>query len=324
MNIRDVAEKAGISIATVSRYLNGGPISSETRKKVEEAIRLTNYVPNACARGIFVNKYNTIGLMLSNINNPFFTQLVSEIESYAYEKGYAIYLCNTNDDVEREKRYLNMLRGYRVDGIITSRTQCKDEYLGINIPVVSFENQISEDTCAVSTNNVKGGMIAADILLERGAKNLLHITGPNTFEAVTNRTLGFTSECQSRGVSFDIFELSSDFHGSIEDYHLFSEINWRMYDGVFVFNDIAAALVTKHLLNIGLNIPDDIMVVGYDNSFISSLVTPSLTTIDQPSKEIGRVLLDSLLALMKGEYVETNILIDPILIERESTKVRNH
>jgi len=173
-NMREIAKKAGIGIATVSRYLNGtGYVSEEAGEKIQKVIDELNYTPNALARAVFTKNSKIIGLMVPNISNPFFTQMASVIEEYAQQRGYRIFLCNTDDNKDKEKNYLEVLQSHRVAGIIASRSQCKDEYVNIDIPVVAFENHILDNIITISSDNYNGGKMAFDHLYEKGCRKIL-------------------------------------------------------------------------------------------------------------------------------------------------------
>ncbi|WP_129599709.1 LacI family DNA-binding transcriptional regulator [Anaerophilus nitritogenes] len=320
-NIREVAKKAGVGIATVSRYLNDtGYVSDEVKVKIKKAIDESNYKPNALARAIFTKNSKTIGLMVPNISNPFFNQMASIIEEYASNKGYHILLCNTDDNEEKERKYLDVLQSHRVAGIIVSRSQCKEVYKNIEIPIVSFENHISDQIITISSDNYQGGKIALDHLYEKGCRKILHIRGPQSFEATELRFKGFVDEAKEKKIEIDYIEFESDFQVKMLRENIDDIKNIRKYDGIFVFNDIAAAIIMKFLKKIGVKIPQEIQIIGFDNSFICELLHPSLTTINQPIQELGKTTIDILIDLINGENIPIkDYLMETKLIKRETT-----
>lgn len=192
VNIRDIAKGAGVGIATVSRYINGkGYVSDEVKKKIQMEIDKSGYVPNALARAVFTKNSKTIGLMIPNIINPFFNQLTTEVEKHLNENGYTILLCHTDDNEEKERECINIFKSHRVDGIIASRSQLKEEYLDTRIPIISFESNIDSSIITIASDNYKGGVMAFNYLYERGCRKLLHVKGPKTFEATQLRCKGF-------------------------------------------------------------------------------------------------------------------------------------
>lgn len=320
-NIREIAKRAGVGIATVSRYINGtGYVSDEVKLKIQKEIDTSGYTPNALARAIFTKNSKTIGLMLPNITNPFFNQMATVIEEYASEFGYTLFLCNTEDNREKEKEYLEVLKSHRVDGIIASRSMCKEEYKNLQIPVVSFENHISPYILTISSDNYNGGKMAFNHLYERGCRKILHIKGPKAFEATESRCRGFLDGAKEKELPVDIIEFQSDFQVKMLEIDLNNIIHIEDYDGIFVFNDIAAAMVMRYLKEKGIRIPDDVQIIGFDNSFICELLHPSLTTIEQPIEELGFLTVELLMELIAGKELPTEErLIETRLIQRETT-----
>lgn len=320
-NIRTIAKIAGVSIATVSRYLNGTEhVSDEVKLKIQKVIEEVNYKPNALARAVFTKNSKTIGLMVPNISNPFFNQMSSVIEENANNNGYNILLCNTDDNVEKEKKYLDVLQSHRVAGIVVARSQCKEEYKNINIPIISFENHISDEIITVSSDNYSGGKIAFEHLYQSGCRRILHIKGPKSFEATEERCRGFFDAAEEKNLEIDFIEFESDFQVEMlkENIEKLNTIN--KYDGIFVFNDIAAATIMKFLKMKNTKIPKDIQVIGFDNSFICELLHPSLTTINQPIQELGKATIEILIRLINDEKVPIkDYLMEVKLIKRGTT-----
>ena len=320
-NIREIAEKAGISIATVSRYINDtGYVSDEAKTKIQEVIDEVGYTPNALARAIFTKNSKTIALMIPEITNPFFSQMATVVEEYSSKMGYTLFLCNTEDNKEKEAEYIEVLKSYRVAGIIASRTQCSEKYQNIQIPVVSFENHISPSVITVSSDNYNGGKIAFDHLYGNGCRKILHIKGPRTFEATEMRCKGFSDAAKEKGLQIDIVEFETDFKVKMIEKNLNTIKRLENYDGIFVFNDIAAATVMKRLIENGIDIPEQVQIIGFDDSFIGELLHPSLTTIRQPIEELGSLAVELLIRQIEGEEVPIeDRLIETKLIQRETT-----
>ena len=320
-NIREIAKRAGVGIATVSRYLNGtGYVSDEVKLKIQKEIDESGYTPNALARAIFTKNSKTIGLMIPNITNPFFNQMATAIEEYSNKMGYTIFLCNMEDNKEKEIKYLDVLKSHRVAGIIASRSQCNEEYLNLQIPVVSFENHISPQIITISSDNYNGGRKAFNHLYEKGCRNILHIKGPVQFEATEARCKGFVDAAAEKNIEVDIVEFESDFKVRMLERDLNNIKDIDTYEGIFVFNDIAAAIVMKHLNKKGIKVPEQIQIIGYDNSFIGELLQPSLTTIDQSVSELGKLAVELLIRVINGEDVPIeDILLETKLIQRDTT-----
>lgn len=176
VSIRDVAEKSGVSVATVSRVLNNkGYVSEDTRKKVEQVIEELNYKPNAVARSLFKKQSKTIGFMVPDIMNPFFPELACVVEDTANALGYNVILCNSDENAEKEQRYLNVLQQNYVDGlIVSSNTLHAEQVHKLNIPVVSIDREINKDIPTIVVENKKGARLATKFLKEN-RKHIAHI-----------------------------------------------------------------------------------------------------------------------------------------------------
>jgi LacI family transcriptional regulator len=325
-NMREIAKEAGVGIATVSRYINNtGYVSLESKMKIEKVIKKLNYQPNELARAIFTKNTKTFGLLVPNISNPFFNEMALVIEEHANRLGYTIFLCNTNDDEKKEQDYISVLNGHRVAGIITIRSQCRKEYTDLDIPVVSFENFISEHTVTVSSNNYNGGVLAFNELFESGCKNIAHIKGPEYYEAANERCRGFLAAAREKNLDIDIIQFDTDFQRKMLEAHIKKLQNIEKYDGVFVFNDIAAASVIRYFQKRNIQVPKQVKVIGFDNSYIGEFLYPALTTINQPVDKLGKTLVESLMKLINGEKIEEKkIVIETELIVRESTLINSN
>lgn len=325
-NIRDIAKSAQVSIATVSRYINKrGYVSDVAVEKIKKAIKQTGYVPNELARSLFRKNSKTIGVLVPNIANPLFNQLVLHIEKKARVLGYSVFLSNTDDNAEKETSALNVLMQNRVAGIITVRSHCTTEYKHIAIPVVAGENHIAPHIPVVACNDELGGRLAFKHLYECGCKKLLHIKGPHTFEATEARCRGFLLEAKKKKIECDTLELSRDFYETILEDEIERLHFTKRYDGIFVFNDITAAAIMRRLISLGISIPRQTKVIGFDNSFLGKLTSPSLSTIEQPIEELAEKMISLLFSRigkktkLSSKHVE-DYFAKPRLIVRESTK----
>jgi LacI family transcriptional regulator len=323
-NMREIAEEAGVGISTVSRYINNtGYVSEVSRAKIERVIKKSNYKPNELARAIFTRNSKIIGLLVPNISNPYFNEMALIIEEYASKHGFSIFLCNTNDDLEKERNYINVLQGHRVAGIITVRSQCKEEYTVYDIPVVSFESHISEEIVTVATDNYLGGRIAFKHLYECGCRELVHVSGPGFSDAISERSRGFVESAREKKITVDKIQFETDFQRKMLEANIKTLEDIEKYDGIFVFNDIAAATVIRYFQQKEIQIPQEVQVVGFDNSYIGEFLYPSLTTIEQSVQKVGKTMVKALVKIIKGEDMDQKkILIKPKLIKRETTKVQ--
>ena len=327
-NIKDVAKRAGVSVTTVSRVMNNrGYIGKETRKKVEDAMAEMNYFPNQIARALQKSQSYILGVIVPDSNHPFFSELIKYIEMYANEQNYKILICNSLDEPEKESHYISMLRENRVDGIIMcSHTLDIEEYKAVNFPIVTFDRIISERFPYVASDNYRGGEIATTHLIESGCKRLLHISGPLKLDLLANRRAdAFKLTCMRHHIEHEIIEGSND-NLTFEYFSEFieNEISGSLssFDGVFCSNDIVAYALYLHATERGIQVPEQLKIVGYDyHSFTRMLQTPRLTTIKQPVIRIGKVLSSTLINLIETDDEDTinNTIVDVSLVKGQTT-----
>ena len=315
-------KKTGLSISTISRYINSsGYVSEESAQLIQKVIAELDYIPNRNAQAIFNKKSGSIGLVIPSLVNPFFAEMATIIGNNIQDDGFGCVLCFTEDDPGKEEAALDLLKGYRVDGIIIARGCNVEKIRKLTIPVVSFETRIAEDIITISADNYHGGRIAFEHLHEQGCRHILHIKGPNRFAATEDRCRGFQDAAGDRGVSVDVLPLNTDYLLE-EDFDAeLDQLDFSKYDGIFVFNDINCIYVINYLMRKGFSIPGDIQVIGFDNSYLSSVNLPRLTTIEQSPREIAGTTYSCLVDLMKGQCESTKDRLVPVkLIKRETTR----
>ncbi|GMQ62254.1 LacI family DNA-binding transcriptional regulator [Vallitalea maricola] len=317
-NIRDVAKKAGVGIATVSRCINeDGYVSLEVRERIQKAIDELNYKPNALARAIFTKSSMMLGLIIPNIVNPFYPELATGIENRARERGYNIVLSNTEYSKNNEQNIIEMMQRHRVDGIIVANPQCSEEYINSDIPVVSIEKKISKDITFIASDYFKGGELVAEYIIKNNLKKILHIKVPDNIITSSKRFGGFESKLKEKGIKCDIIE---GIYG--ED---ISNIKNRLsnYEIVFVWNDDLAISLMSECYKIGLNVPDDIQIIGFDNIYYSSKTSPPLTTVGQSIQKMGETSVDLIIEQIENKKtVDNEHIFNVEFIQRSSTKPR--
>lgn len=321
-SFRDIAKKTGLSISTISRYINSsGYVSKESSERIRKVIEELDYVPNRNAQAIFNKKSGSIGLVIPSFVNPFFSQLATIIGNMIQDDGFGCVLCFTEDNPEKEKNALDLLNGYRVDGIIIARSCNVEKARKLSIPVVSFETKISDEVITVSADNYQGGLLAFEHLFENGCRKLLYIRGPKEFIAIEDRGRGFMDGAESKGMEADILQLDTDYLLDGDFDHELGQIDFAKYDGIFVFNDINCLYVINYLMRRGISIPKDIQVIGFDNAYFSKMNIPRLTTIEQSANDTARVIYDCLKGLMENNAQPIKDRILPVrLIKGETTK----
>ncbi|MBN2981943.1 LacI family DNA-binding transcriptional regulator [Cohnella algarum] len=327
--IKEVAKKAGVSVATVSRVINNrGYISKETRRKVETAMRDLDYRPNQIARALLKNQTFFVGIIVPDSNHPFFSELVKFVEISANELNYKVLVCNSLDDPKKEEEYISMLRENQVDGIIMcSHTLDTEKYKKLSLPIVSFDRVISRSIPCVGSDNFRGGELATEHLISKGCKRLLHISGPLELDMLSNRRGdAFILTCMKHDVEYHFIEgarnkLTFEYFMDFITREL-SSIELSRYDGIFCSNDIVAYALYIYAKQQGLRVPEQLKIVGYDyHSFTRMLQEPKLTTIKQPTDRIGRMLLTTLVRMIeKGDdALINNTLVDVELIVGDTT-----
>ncbi len=318
----DVAKLANVSKTTVSRVLNKrGYLSQETIDKVYDAMEKLNYQPNTVARQLYNKKTNIIGLLFPAVSNPFFGELVEELEKKLYTQGYKVIIGNSMNDPEKEKNYLNQLLSNQVDGLIVgTHNQNIQQYQNENLPIVAIDRIMNQDIPVIESDNYSGGKQATDRLIQKGAKKIIHTTGPDTLDTPANRRREAYEETMTYH-GLQPIHYSVDFNISYtEKTGIFNQIfiDHPDVDGVFASNDVDALLIMQIAKKFNKNIPEDLFIVGYDGSKIMRNMFPNLTTIVQPIEEIANKALEVLnLRLEKQETLSEYIL--PVSIWNGST-----
>lgn len=328
MNIREIAKKAGVSPATVSRVMNGGTaVSLEKRQRVMEWIDKTEYRPSATARELAGARSRFIGVMLPDISNPFFAEILGKIEEEATLRGYSVIVNNTHGDAVRVREAINVYASRRVDGVLLCldpREKSLLQYvLSRGIPAVSITQTVPKiDSIYVSME--KGGAMAADHLVDLGHERIAFIG-----ERGDPKYLGFADELRRRGIPVDpelVIEIGDWKSVTGEDLseriRNFIAEKRGTFTAVFAYNDVAALRALHELSGAGIRVPDDVALMGFDNIFISKELNPSLTSISQPTGELGRLALESLVGRLEGTVsgAPRSIRLEPRLIARESTR----
>jgi LacI family sucrose operon transcriptional repressor len=322
--IKDVAEKAGLSIGTVSRVFNNrGYLSDEVKQKVAEAMEVLDYHPNDLARSLYKGKSYLIGLIVPSTGHPFFGEVASFVERFAYERGYKVLLCNSLAESEKEREYIKMLKRSQVDGIIMgSHSLNIADYAELRLPVVSLDRELSPAIPYVCSDNQQGGELAARHLIAKGCRNIVHVSGSLAVPMFANkRTEAFIAVCEDAGVSFHCYELPERV---IVDFDIGSEIrdileNNPRCDGIFATSDLTAAMVMNTAAKMGRKIPEELKVVGYDDILPATLLNPAMTSIRQPLEAISRYMVEYLVRLINGETVPSKTVLPITLLERGST-----
>ncbi|SHJ80771.1 LacI family DNA-binding transcriptional regulator [Tepidibacter formicigenes] len=332
ITIKDIAKFAGVSATTVSKIINNKDenISDATRQRVLDLMKEYNYVPNKIAKSLVTKKTNTIGLVIPDIRNPFFPELARGAEDRANEKGYNIIFCNTDDDAEKEEKYINMLVEKMVDGIVfTASSRRGSEFNKGNkfsVPIVVVDRDIDIEGIKgkVTVDNFIGGYQGTKHLLDLGHREILFLSGPLKSKTSINRLEGYKKALKEFNVDFDEEYVIEGNYKSQWGYEAVKNIGNKIkYTALFCGNDLIAIGAIKALKEMKLKVPDDVSIVGFDDIYMSSLIDPELTTIRQPNYEMGYKAIDILIdALENKEKNVKKIDLIPQLIIRKSTLKR--
>jgi len=326
MSISRIAKLAGVSTATVSKILNGKDqaISEATRQKVLEIIEKEGYIPNTIAKSLKVKNTKTIGLILPDVMNPFFSEMARGVEDSADRLGYSVILCNTDNKAEKENKYFQVLQSKRVDGIIISAVESKNDFFFNNnvTPIVLMDRDIETDKPVgkIKIDNVRCTYDATTFLITKGCKNIGFISSDTLNALSEDRLKGYIKALEDNNMPYsnDVVYLK-DYSVETGYFGAISLIEKSKIDGICCGNDLIAIGAIKALKEKGINVPKDVKVIGLDDIFICGYIDPPLTTIRQPVYDMGREAVNLLIDMI--EKRESNLLrvLDHKLIERMST-----
>jgi len=329
ITIYDVAREANVSMATVSRVVNGNPnVKPTTRKKVLDTIERLGYRPNAVARGLASKKTTTVGAIIPDISSSFFSELARGIEDIASMYKYNIILSSSDQNQDKEVHLINTMLEKQVDGIVFMGGQITDEHIqqfnSAHVPVVLAATK--DDTKHIPSVNIdyeKAAYEATTDLIERTKEQPALITGGKHVQANGYKYQGYVRALEKAGIELDesyIFENETTYNGGIDAAGEMLEKGKRP-KAVFVTTDEMAVGVIHGLQDANIQVPEDVEVFGFNNTRVALMVRPTLTTIVQPMYDIGAVAMRLLTKYMNKEEVEENTVILPHrMIERDSTK----
>lgn len=333
--LKQIAETLGISITTVSKALKNYPdVSEKTRNAVLELASNLHYTPNSFAVNLRTKESKTIGLIIPEVVHHFFSNVINGIIAEAEKNGYLVIILQSNETLELEKKQVELLINKRVDGIIISLSNESNdddhlkEIIKREIPFVQFD-KISKliNSSKVIINDQKAAFNAVEHLIQKGCRKIAHIRGPVNPQNAIDRFLGYKKALEKNNIPFDsklvytcknvTFDEGKEFAAQIIKDH-------PDVDGVFIITDLVAVGVLAYFNEIKIKVPQQIKVIGFSNWFMSQVITPKLSTVDQPSYEMGtqsfKLLLEEI--HLKKEFlpfVPKTIEMETSVIEREST-----
>ena len=324
--IKDVALAAGVSIATVSHVLNSTRyVSDETRKKVEKAMKDLSYSPNYLAKSLKENRSNVVGLVVPDISNFFFTEIAGAIETTLRKYGYNLILCNTDENFQQEKEHISHLQSYMVSGMIIAPTTREYNYRKLfnsyNYPVVFIDRRLNTpqgDSVYVDTKSVSKK--AVEYLIGKGHRRIAFIGASRSISTTEDRFEGYSEALKEHDIPLDMNHVG--FGGAKDD------SGYEVCGRILEENDVTALFVSTSMMTIGamrylvekgISIPDQIALIGFDDYMWTGITNPPLSTIKQPTVELGETAADILIKRIADRNADIrNVVLDAELIIRQS------
>lgn len=335
ITLKQIAETLGISITTVSKALKNYPdVSPKTKKMVLELAGKLHYTPNSFAVNLRTKESKTIGLIIPEVVHHFFSNVVNGIIAEAEKNGYLVIILQSNESLELEKKQVALLINKRVDGIAMSLSNESNddehlkEIIRRGIPFVQFD-KISKliPSSKVIINDQKAAMDAVQHLIDNGCKKIAHIRGPVNPQNAIDRFIGYKKAIEKNGIPFNSSLVYTCDNVTFEEGLFFAKKIVEEHpdvDGIFVITDLVAVGVLTYFNEKKINVPKDIAVIGFSNWFMSKVITPKLSSIDQPSFEMGVVSFNLLLEEMQCRkeelpFIPKIIELKTQLVARESS-----
>lgn len=321
--IKAVAARAGVSVGTVSNVLNRPDrVSEQSRRRVRTAMDELGFVRNSSASALRAGRSRSLGLVVLDIGNPFFTDVARGVEQVADERGMAVLLCSSDGSLERQDRHLQFLEEQRVDGLLITPVGTDALRLAQlrerGTPVVLLDEPGADGHCSAAVDDRRGGELAGRHLLESGRRRIVYVTGPETIRQCVDRGLGVQaatgarSRVRLRSVRIDALRGQAG-HAVVPD------VLAERPDAVFCANDVVALGVLRGLLEAGVRVPDDIALVGYDDIEFAATAAVPLSSIRQPALELGRTAATLLDSCGGPEHRHENVVFQPELVVRRSS-----
>ncbi len=331
--IKDVARLAGVSTTTVSHVINKTRFVAEpTQEKVMRAVNELNYAPSAVARSLKCNSTRTIGMLVTQSTNLFFSEVIDGVESYCYRQGYTLILCNTGGIYEKQRDYIRMLAEKRVDGILVMCSDFTEELQAMldrhaDIPKVIMDwGPETSKADKIIDNSEEGGYLATKYLIENGHQDIACLSGHLVKSVCQERISGFRRAMNEANLPINedwILEGNFECDTAVIAADKITKMQQRP-SAVFCFNDTMAFGLISRLQQNGIRVPEDMSVIGYDNIELAEYFSPPLTTIHQPKRRVGKNAFEILLARIKDKGHERRVFeMHPEIVIRDTVKKRN-
>lgn len=316
--IKEVAHYAKVSVATVSRAINGnGYVKQETRDKIEAAIQALNYQPNEVARSLNMKKSKLIGLLLPDMSNPFFTLVARGVEDMAMAQGYHIMIGNGAMDETKELNYLSMFKVNQCSGVIASQLSTPhafEQLHALQSPCVLIDRAAEGDTC-VEADHVQGGTLQAETILQGNGTSVLLLYQNLDYTSFRARFDAAKKVLEEANVS-----VVTQLEGALTEKLLECYIDTYTIDSIICSNDVMAFKVMQWLHTLNIKVPEEVQVVGYDDIPFATMFIPTLTTVRQPAYELGQQATQQLINELEGRVAPTSTILEVDMVHRASTR----
>jgi len=333
VTILDLANELNTTTSTISRALRNHPsISVSMKKKVLELAKLRNYQVNSMAANLRSGKSMTLGVVVPHINRDFFANVISGIEEVAKREGYSVVICQTKDKIEKERNCIETLLRTRVDGVLisvgleTNNFEHLEQIKKMNVPLIFFDRvQESSNSMSIVNDDVEGSFQGVSHLFNEGYRRIAIFAGPDHINIYRNRKEGYFKALERNGVKVDkdlIISNNLSYEAGLESIKKLMKLP-NPPDAIFSSSDYGALGALNWLKANGYKIPEDVGIVGYSNEKFTSYISPSLTSIDQHSLEMGRYSAKTFFDIIKSDnkdIILNSLSINPKLIIRESSK----
>lgn len=328
--IKDIAKRANVSIATVSRVINKtGIVAHETEKKIHEIIKELDYVPNNVARSLVRQKSKTIGVIVADIMNPFYSEIIRAIQDNADENGYSVISCNSDEDMEKEKQCIHMLMENQVSGIILAGGRGKGKYyndhvveLASAIPVVLVNEHLKGDNIySIVCDKAQGAYEAVSYLRSLKHERIAIITGYKDYKPSIEKLRGYKNALRDTGIEFrEEYVKYGDYHIDGQENNVKELMSLKEPPtAVFTANDLMALGTIRELNKIGYCVPTDVSVIGFDDIVMNEYTIPALTSVKQEMTYQGHLAVDILHQIFSGEgSPKKKYIIQPVIAKRDT------
>ncbi|MCK4296840.1 MAG: LacI family DNA-binding transcriptional regulator [Candidatus Marinimicrobia bacterium] len=328
ITMKDIANKVGVSVVTVSRALNDKPdISRETKDFIKKIAQEFNYTPHGLAKSLVTRKTKTIGIIIPNAKDSFYAEVIDGICNESRERGYGVILCNSNNSADEELKLIRLLREKRVDGMLIYPVQEDNRYIeelkNIPVPFAFLNRHTDQLKCDyVINDNIHGAYSAVNELIKRGYKKITYICAKPTASSGKERIAGCKKAIRENGLPLNALRVMTCEETIESCYNLVKEliVQNKKLSALFVWDDRLAIGAIKAIFEAGLHIPQDVAIVGYDDIEISKYLYPPLTTVRQPTFQIGKTATSILLDKLNSEDVieVKQIVLKPELVVRDT------